>query len=487
MVLLQRNVQDRFAFLICLLLLHICSLLKHHRVWDNNGDDNGEMVRDYHFMCRTWAEEGRCDEYNDDDDNYSIYDVCPKSCLIMTTVNNFLSDAIQGNVKCLTESSLLHQDCSNGQYHFGVPQHVDVSDPMIVEILNVIHKSSVHIVETVLDNNDEEEPSFQCRNKYEDCSYRAAMGMCQSSSTIVVDYDMELDCAPACQSCPSLQRIMKCDDYMHQEGNVNVWQPGDLNRMFQRLINTNQDNIKVISHPNLKHNHNLERLSPLSTKNKQQTSTGQWLLAYPNFLTEKETNAIISLGETLHFHPSTISSPDEIDNNDDTGENIKIEEWRTSDSTWCDHSCLKESIIDNEIMKSVVNRIVNMTGIEAKHIEPIQILRYQTGQFYVEHHDFIQNERHLPGGPRILTVFLYLNDVTKGGETQFTRNDKHNITITPKRGTMLIWPNVLDLDPSIADDRMYHEALIVEEGIKYAANIWFHLRNYEMAHAKNCT
>ena len=138
-------------------------------------------------------------------------------------------------------------------------------------------------------------------------------------------------------------------------------------------------------------------------------------------------------------------------------------------------------------MKSVLNRIVEMTGIEGRHIEPIQILRYQTGQFYVEHHDFIQNERHMPGGPRILTVFLYLNDVVKGGETQFTRNDKDTIMITPERGTMLIWPNVLDLDPSIADDRMYHEALIVEEGIKYAVNIWFHLRNYEMAHAKTCT
>lgn len=29
------------------------------------------------------------------------------------------------------------------------------------------------------------------------------------------------------------------------------------------------------------------------------------------------------------------------------------------------------------------------------------------------------------------------------------------------------------------DDRTYHEALVVEKGLKYGANAWLHLRNFK--------
>ena len=43
----------------------------------------------------------------------------------------------------------------------------------------------------------------------------------------------------------------------------------------------------------------------------------------------------------------------------------------------------------------------------------------------------------------------------------------------------MIWPNVLSHDPLEMDGRTYHEALVVEEGIKYGANAWFYLRDYK--------
>jgi prolyl 4-hydroxylase len=66
--------------------------------------------------------------------------------------------------------------------------------------------------------------------------------------------------------------------------------------------------------------------------------------------------------------------------------------------------------------------------------------------------------------PKSLTVFLYLNDVPKGGGTHFSVLDK---TVFPKRGRAVIWPSVLNEDPNVKDPRTDHEALPVEEGVKY--------------------
>lgn len=65
---------------------------------------------------------------------------------------------------------------------------------------------------------------------------------------------------------------------------------------------------------------------------------------------------------------------------------------------------------------------------------------------------------------KTLTVFLYLNDVEAGGGTHFSRV---NQTVIPKQGRAVIWPSVLNMNPNKKDSRTMHEALPVEEGVKY--------------------
>ena len=87
-------------------------------------------------------------------------------------------------------------------------------------------------------------------------------------------------------------------------------------------------------------------------------------------------------------------------------------------------------------------------------------------------------------GPRILTVYLYLNDVEAGGGTHF---DQLGLTVTPKRGRAVLWPSVQDDDPNKKDRRTTHQALPVEKGIKYGANAWIHLRDFQTPHENGCT
>mmetsp|Transcript_21996 Transcript_21996/g.31561 ORF Transcript_21996/g.31561 Transcript_21996/m.31561 type:complete len:92 (+) Transcript_21996:71-346(+) len=86
-------------------------------------------------------------------------------------------------------------------------------------------------------------------------------------------------------------------------------------------------------------------------------------------------------------------------------------------------------------------------------------------------------------GPRILTIFLYLNEVEEGGETRFPQL---NLNVSPKPGMALIWPSVLDQDPNTKDTRTLHAALAVKKGQKFAANAWVHLRDFKNPYERTC-
>ena len=69
-------------------------------------------------------------------------------------------------------------------------------------------------------------------------------------------------------------------------------------------------------------------------------------------------------------------------------------------------------------------------------------------------------------GARMLTVYFYLNDVPAGGGTHFP-SVQNGLTVAPKRGSIVIWPSVLDGRTGERDERTGHAALPVEEGIKH--------------------
>lgn len=82
-----------------------------------------------------------------------------------------------------------------------------------------------------------------------------------------------------------------------------------------------------------------------------------------------------------------------------------------------------------------------------------------------------------------MTFFLYLNDVEEGGGTHF--NDL-NLTIVPKKGRAVIWPNVLNNFPEVMEEWTFHEAMPVIKGQKFGSNIWYHQYNLQNAAEVGC-
>jgi prolyl 4-hydroxylase len=94
-------------------------------------------------------------------------------------------------------------------------------------------------------------------------------------------------------------------------------------------------------------------------------------------------------------------------------------------------------------------------------------LKYDEGQYYYAHDDHIIHHNKQSHGPRLLTFFIYFNEVKKGGGTQFP--NLNNLTVQPKKGRVLIWPSIT-----------------VEEGQKFAANAWIHMRDFQTPFSMGC-
>jgi prolyl 4-hydroxylase len=146
--------------------------------------------------------------------------------------------------------------------------------------------------------------------------------------------------------------------------------------------------------------------------------------------------------------------------------------------------CSASECYNDPLVKRVINRISDISGVDCHlNCEFLQLLRYDVGQYYKLHNDYIPHERDLLGGVRILTFYIYLSDVEQGGETSFPRL---NITVHPKRGRAILWPNVLDSSPNLRDVRTFHSALPVVSGIKYGVNTWIHQRDYQTPKRLGC-
>ncbi|CAB9525882.1 Prolyl 4-hydroxylase subunit alpha-2 [Seminavis robusta] len=274
-----------------------------------------------------------------------------------------------------------------------------------------------------------------------------------------------------CQSCneysPELDAARLIDGSVRcTKENMNitepVWKPGDLDALFTKWANDpefKQFQPNVLSSPDQFDANGLPQ---------------PWVITFDNFFSQEEAQALIEGGRMAGFDRSTNQGK----TNDQGEMEMVTSTTRTSSNAWCIGDCQQLPGV-----RTMTKRIEQVTGIEEKNYEPFQVLEYQDKQFYKMHHDS-EGRDPKPPGNRILTFFLYLSNVEEGGETQF---NKLGIYVKPKLGRALVWPSVRNESPDFWDDRMYHEAMPVVRGEKYAANHWIHLNDYEGPNRWGCT
>lgn len=350
----------------------------------------------------------------------------------------------------------------NGEFTIGIEQEIpypikgenhEFTTANIKSIADVINQTQHYMSSIVMNEEQYMNVRRSCQNYDEYCSAYASIGNCDADFENGIHFIfMRTYCAPACQACDEYQLLQPCTvNYDHS-----IMEEGDLNRMFLRIV---RDHKAIIySRP--------DGLIP--DKDKQ----APWIIALPDFLSSEECDRLIQLGKEAGYSRSGLQAEDD------------EEEYRTSVNAWCFDECRKDPIADR-----VIQRISHTLNIPTEYSESLQLLKYIPGQYYKEHHDFIDEELDKLMGPRLVTFFLYLNNVEEGGATKMVDihydgfdNDEtptKPLEIYPQKGMALIWPNLDDDDFSEKEEGTWHEALPVEKGIKYGANAWFHLRRFE--------
>lgn len=128
-------------------------------------------------------------------------------------------------------------------------------------------------------------------------------------------------------------------------------------------------------------------------------------------------------------------------------------------------------------LRMVQLRICAAAGIDLPHAEYLTVLRYEPGQQYRPHRDYIPPDaiqRDRPhAGNRTRTICVYLNDVEAGGATEFP---VAGVKVAPRAGTAVVFDN-LRADGSPEPDSL-HAGLPVERGVKWLATLWLRQGRY---------
>ena len=144
--------------------------------------------------------------------------------------------------------------------------------------------------------------------------------------------------------------------------------------------------------------------------------------------------------------------------------------------------CPLTNVPGDEVSARVLRRVSQLMQLPARHLEWLQLVKYTPGQFYKIHHDQSYDATSAPG-ERVFSALMYLNTPPEGGGTYF--NDI-GLTVVPMKGSIVLWPNMMDTAPTIPELRTHHESLPVVRGTKYALNLWMHQHDFVTLHSNGC-
>ena len=176
-----------------------------------------------------------------------------------------------------------------------------------------------------------------------------------------------------------------------------------------------------------------------------------------NFLSDDECEAFVEMGKGKMERAKVIS--------DDESE---FHASRTNDFCWLEHSA-------SDVIHEVSKRFSVLVKMPINNAEQFQLVYYGPGNEYKPHFDAFDKttkegqNNWFPGGQRMVTALAYLNDVEEGGATEFR---DLNISVAPKKGSILVWKNVLPGTTKVHPLSL-HAGRPVTGGEKYAFNLWF--------------
>ncbi|KAM9462494.1 prolyl 4-hydroxylase subunit alpha-1a isoform 1-T1 [Clarias gariepinus] len=187
------------------------------------------------------------------------------------------------------------------------------------------------------------------------------------------------------------------------------------------------------------------------------------IVRFHNVISEQEMEKIKELAKP-RLRRATISNPV-------TGV-LETANYRISKSAWL-------AAYEHPVVDRINQRIEDITGLDVKTAEELQVANYGVGGQYEPHFDFGRKDepdafKELGTGNRIATWLFYMSDVAAGGATVFP---EVGAAVKPMKGTAVFWYNLFPSGEGDYSTR--HAACPVLMGNKWVSNKWIHERGQE--------
>jgi prolyl 4-hydroxylase len=276
-----------------------------------------------------------------------------------------------------------------------------------------------HLVHNSIINNDQ-----SCRNRHELCAFWAVVGECDDNPAY-----MHAHCGPSCRSCHRHTTDMKkntindTDNILQEEDDDErcrrlvddqkepaLNRPGDVNRLFERIVHQAPGNrtLSLSSEQQQRRRHDEEQqqspMMPIYTVHvhsrpgqpQQQShlslsasalssSSPPWVVTMDNFLTDDECHGLIALGYEYGYRPSA-----HVGGGRRGGPREQQPEMRTSETAWCSDQM---GCRWRDLPQRLHERMATVLDLpSSNYSEDFQLLKYEAGQYYRTHHDYIPQQ-----------------------------------------------------------------------------------------------
>jgi hypothetical protein len=130
-----------------------------------------------------------------------------------------------------------------------------------------------------------------------------------------------------------------------------------------------------------------------------------------------------------------------------------------------------------------MQRVAGLANTTIDYLESMEIRNHKSEQTTGLRHNYQLSGVWKPAGPRVLTFQIFLSDNNKG-QLGFPHLDW--LFVQPKKGTVVVWPNVVNENAWEMDPLTSYEYFGLDGEEMYAAHVNVMLHNWTDASYRDC-
>ena len=331
---------------------------------DQGSEDN---CTDLHDLCPMWAKDGECIL----NPRYMVQ-ACRESCILCVNVKSSRERGESDEDIRRKELYLTYEGRTGPRQRIvGTPEEQN----KIKSLLKHMDRyAKVNLTEVGVSDDMRK----LCRNEFDECASWAVQGKCRDDSVYMLN-----NCPLACHMCDKAEEFQRCAGKSDPRKEAVFQVAGDVDKFFREGKESgkwDEYGPEYISEP---------KTSGSKKNDDEDSPADPWIVRFDKFLSDDESQRIIEVGNEIGWHQSVLEERELASGNPN-----KVPPRRTSKSAICKVGADCDT---HSIYSAVLDRVATITGIPRRHIEHVELVKYDKAESFGVHHDYRVHDNWKPG------------------------------------------------------------------------------------------